>query len=139
MVIVALLLAALVFLALGLLTTGTVWLVLSLAASVLAGAFLYRSRGVLRAAGAAKRGEQPPRRRGRGRHTEAVVAAPDQPAEVWVIDGRPRYHRSGCEILAGQQSEPMPRARAVRDGFIACSLCEPDTVARDHPPPPPTP
>lgn len=54
----------------------------------------------------------------------APVAGPD--AEVWVVDGRPRYHAQGCLIIEGQSAEPISRAEAARDGFMACSMCEPD-------------
>jgi hypothetical protein len=46
--------------------------------------------------------------------------------EVWVVDGRPRYHRETCLILKGQHAEPIPRAQAQEDGFIPCTNCEPD-------------
>jgi hypothetical protein len=49
-----------------------------------------------------------------------------QPDEVWVVDGRPRYHRETCLILKGQHAEPIPRAQAQEDGFIPCTNCEPD-------------
>jgi hypothetical protein len=47
--------------------------------------------------------------------------------DVWVIDGRPRYHRRACEIISGQDAEPISRSHANDDGYIACSLCEPNT------------
>lgn len=48
--------------------------------------------------------------------------------EVLVIDGRPRYHMSGCAHLLGRESEPLPVAEAVELGFSPCSLCEPDSA-----------
>jgi hypothetical protein len=47
---------------------------------------------------------------------------------VWVVDGRPRYHLSSCGFLVGQESEPIPLHQAVEDGFSPCSRCDPDTV-----------
>ena len=47
------------------------------------------------------------------------------PDDVWVIDGRPRYHVQKCVIIQGQDAEPIPFAQAVEDGFMPCSLCEP--------------
>lgn len=46
-------------------------------------------------------------------------------AEVWVVDGRPRYHRETCLIIKDQDAEPIPRGQAGEDGFIPCSMCEP--------------
>ena len=78
--------------------------------------------------------------------TDEVVVGDDDPADepapaktlaplkakshenVWVIDGRPRYHLSSCGFLVGQESEPIPLQQAVDDGFSPCSRCEPDTV-----------
>lgn len=50
-------------------------------------------------------------------------------SEVWVVDGRPRYHRAGCVILEDQPVELVPRAQAVEDGFQPCSMCNPDGAA----------
>jgi hypothetical protein len=47
------------------------------------------------------------------------------PGDVWVIDGRPRYHLEHCDMLLGQSAEPIPLAQATEDGFIACTLCQP--------------
>jgi hypothetical protein len=49
-------------------------------------------------------------------------------SEVLVIDGRPRYHLSGCVHLLGRESEPLPVAEAVELGFSPCSMCEPDSA-----------
>ncbi len=53
------------------------------------------------------------------------VAGPD---DVWVIDGRPRYHLPQCVIIQGQDAEPIPFDQAIEDGFMPCSLCEPQLV-----------
>jgi hypothetical protein len=47
---------------------------------------------------------------------------------VWVIDGRPRYHLSSCGFLVGHEAEPIPLQQAVEDGFSPCSRCDPDTA-----------
>ena len=58
----------------------------------------------------------------------AFVAPAVQPAvpDVWVIDGRPRFHRVDCVQLVGQPIEPIPASQALEDGFIPCSLCAPN-------------
>jgi hypothetical protein len=43
--------------------------------------------------------------------------------EVWVVDGRPAYHRTGCTELADLQAEPIPFGQAVEDGFAPCGTC----------------
>ena len=48
--------------------------------------------------------------------------------DVWVIDGRPRYHLATCAIIQGQDAEPIPFEQATEDGFMPCSLCEPNVV-----------
>lgn len=48
-------------------------------------------------------------------------------AEVVVIDGRPRYHVTGCVHLLGRPFEPLPVSEAVELGFSPCGLCEPDS------------
>jgi hypothetical protein len=126
--IVALLITGLVCLAVGLLLSSTTWLVVSLVASIVAGLLLYRSRELI-SVGATSRSTD------RGRHLSGpdrtwraatVVAEPDPDVDVWVVDGRPRYHREGCDIIHDQPAEPIPLSQATEDGFIACSLCEPD-------------
>jgi len=49
-------------------------------------------------------------------------------SEVLVIDGRPRYHVSGCVHLLGRESEPLPVGEAVELGFSPCGMCEPDSA-----------
>lgn len=48
-------------------------------------------------------------------------------SDVLVIDGRPRYHVTGCVHLLGRESEPLPVGEAVELGFTPCGLCEPDS------------
>lgn len=47
------------------------------------------------------------------------------PAEVWVVDGRPRYHRADCAFIEDKESVAIPLGQAVEDGFTACSICRP--------------
>ncbi|MDT4938572.1 MAG: hypothetical protein QOG80_2243 [Pseudonocardiales bacterium] len=60
-----------------------------------------------------------------------TASAVDAEGDVWVIDGRPRYHLSNCAIIQGQDAEPIPFEQATEDGFMPCSLCEPN-VARSR-------
>ncbi|MFY1672217.1 hypothetical protein ACN27G_19985 [Plantactinospora sp. WMMB334] len=48
--------------------------------------------------------------------------------DVYVVDGRPRYHLADCAHLAGRESEPLPVSEAVELGFTPCGRCEPDTA-----------
>jgi hypothetical protein len=57
----------------------------------------------------------------------AATASGGANDEVWVIDGRPRYHLGDCAIIKGQDAEPIPYEQATEDGFMPCSLCEPPT------------
>ncbi|WP_375485214.1 hypothetical protein [uncultured Jatrophihabitans sp.] len=62
-------------------------------------------------------------------------AAPGGAGTVWVVDGRPDYHRQDCRTLQGSDAEPIPREQAVEDGFAACTECAPDSGdAPDAPP-----
>jgi hypothetical protein len=111
-VLVALLLVtALACLCIGLLLSSPLWLAASVAASVGAALLIYRHQTALRTAG--------------GQAAQPTAGAGDP--DVWVIDGRPRYHRRACEIISGQDAEPISRSHANDDGYIACSLCEPNT------------
>lgn len=55
----------------------------------------------------------------------APARTPAAATDVWVVDGRPRYHRQTCEIIATQDAEPVDYDQAVEDGFVPCSLCAP--------------
>lgn len=66
-----------------------------------------------------------------GRQRPPAEPAPAAAADaVWVVDGRPRFHRSDCMIIQGQDTEPIPMAQASEDGFMPCSLCAPPAVSR---------
>ena len=123
MAVAVLLLASLVCLTIGLFLTSTLWLSVSVAASVLAGLMIYRMPRRAR------------RSHARGRGTPArsadsqVTTIRDEPSrKVWVQDGRPRYHRQDCDIISGQDSQAIPLAQATEDGFIPCSLCAPEVL-----------
>lgn len=136
MLVVALLVAGLVCLCVGLLLSSTAWLIASLACSVVAGLVIYRNREAFAIArpGRAKQParSQPAARRPAGKHAVGVDDEPTEPArpdpDVWVVDGRPRYHRERCQIIDEQDAEPIPLSQAAEDGFIPCSLCLPARV-----------
>lgn len=46
------------------------------------------------------------------------------PDEVFVVDGRPRYHLAGCPYLSGRATEPLPVGEATELGFTPCAGCE---------------
>ncbi len=60
--------------------------------------------------------------------TQGSGAADGGPEQVWVVDGRPRYHRPGCASVAGEPAAPIPYSQAVADGFTPCPRCQPDAV-----------
>ncbi|MBE1492347.1 hypothetical protein [Plantactinospora soyae] len=47
--------------------------------------------------------------------------------DVYVVDGRPRYHLADCPHLHSRESEPVPVGEAVELGFSPCGRCEPDS------------
>jgi hypothetical protein len=158
MVIIGLLLIALICLVLGLILQSSVWLVASLIATGGAGYLLYKLRDVIATpkkarqvlpaelpddvakAAVVPRTEAPPQDALDSADADLdddAPAAPDTRAdailaddadEVWVIDGRPRYHLGDCAIIKGQDAEPIPYEQATEDGFMPCSLCEPHAV-----------
>jgi hypothetical protein len=56
---------------------------------------------------------------------ESTMSAAITTDQVWVIDGRPRYHLQSCLIIKDQDAEPITLAQAIEDGFMPCSMCEP--------------
>ncbi|MGN6609495.1 MAG: hypothetical protein ACTHMS_21110 [Jatrophihabitans sp.] len=63
-----------------------------------------------------------------------AAAAPVQPsapagaepaAQVFVVDGRPRYHRADCVIVKGVATREVAREQAIEEGFKPCSICTP--------------
>jgi hypothetical protein len=58
--------------------------------------------------------------------TEAELARFAQlPHELFVVDGRPRFHLADCLHLLGLEAEPVTAAEAVEFGFTPCDLCRP--------------
>jgi hypothetical protein len=53
----------------------------------------------------------------------ARVAGRDD--EVLVVDGRPRYHVTGCAHLTDRESEGLPVSEAAELGFTPCARCAP--------------
>ncbi|MDP9791978.1 hypothetical protein J2S43_000490 [Catenuloplanes nepalensis] len=49
-------------------------------------------------------------------------------SDVYVVDGRPRYHLAGCVHLMDKEAEPLPVNEAADLGFTPCGLCEPDSA-----------
>ena len=150
MVIIGLLLIALVCLVLGLAMQTAAWLVASLIATAGAGFLLYKLRGAIAAPkpavpaeGSEAAGAAPSSTRDAASPDEAGEAEPAGDAsppsdiaaepidvdadadDVWVIDGRPRYHLGDCAIIKGQDAEAISFEQATEDGFMPCSLCEP--------------
>lgn len=125
MIIVLLLVIALALLVFGLVKASALLLIGSLIASALAAVFVFRNGRQARHASPAAH-----RAAAASSHVAAPApaSAPQADVDVWVIDGRPRYHRESCEIIAEHHGDRILRAQAVEDGFIACSLCEPDSA-----------
>jgi len=47
---------------------------------------------------------------------------------VFVVDGRPRYHRANCAFLRSRETEALPVRQALELGFTPCGRCEPDSA-----------
>jgi hypothetical protein len=121
-----LLVIALVCIVVGVVTAAGPWFIGSLVASALAGFMLWqeRNRTHRRATGATP--PDPPAAPPAAADNASVDPLPAD--EVWVVDGRPRYHLEGCATIAGQPAEQITLAQAKQDGFIPCSLCAPTTA-----------
>lgn len=152
MVLIGLLVIALICLVLGLVLPSSAWLIASLIASAGAGYLLWKLRNSVGSAGSVGRAATASTHTGVPATAAANGAGPapvdsaagsdgdadsvEVPAEapvqddgqVWVIDGRPRYHLADCAIIQGQDAEPIPFEQATEDGFMPCSLCEPNVV-----------
>ena len=59
------------------------------------------------------------------------VASGEQ--EVWVVDGRPRFHIRSCHHLAGRETEPLPVWEAIELEFTPCALCTPMAALAETP------
>jgi hypothetical protein len=63
----------------------------------------------------------------------AAAAAPEVPAAgraarsktVLAVASTKEYHRAGCELLVGAETEEMTRASAIRQAYLACGVCRP--------------
>jgi ABC-type nickel/cobalt efflux system permease component RcnA len=119
-----LLLASLVCLTVGLFLTSTLWLTVSVVASVLAGLMIYRMPRRARRSGHARGRKASQRAAG----PQVAPSSDEASHQVWVQDGRPRYHRQDCDIISGQESQSIPLGQAAQDGFIPCSLCAPEVL-----------
>ena len=145
MVIVGLLVIALICLILGLVLASSAWLLASLIATAGAGFLLWKARAAVLALHAKRAAENGSAAGGTtlgtddeaGADRDATVAmgAPPLPAglagsidddDVWVIDGRPRYHVGSCALIQGHDAEAIPFQQATEDGFMPCSLCQPE-------------
>jgi hypothetical protein len=65
-----------------------------------------------------------------GKAEAEPAAAPGQ-ADVTVVPGVARYHRSGCiliRFLGADDLEIMPRQQAADAGFVPCRACQPDEL-----------
>src|SRR5437763_15904039 len=105
MVLTVLLIVAAVTVVIGVVLASVPWLIVSLVASALAAFALVRSWGSLteKAARARRKKAAPAGAKGGGAGTAAN--APERPGQVWVVDGRPLFHRSGCAELTGLPRE----------------------------------
>ena len=56
---------------------------------------------------------------------EAPDAEPEvQDEQVYVVQGRPRFHRESCMIIKGRDVAPISYEQAIQEGYQPCSLCE---------------
>jgi hypothetical protein len=123
-----LLVIALVCIVVGVVTATAPWFIGSLVASALAGIMLWQERNRTR-----REAHTTPPDRSAGAPAGSADDVPADPLaadQVWVVDGRPRYHLEGCATIAGQPAEQISLAQAKQDGFIPCSLCAPTTAVR---------
>lgn len=126
MILFGLLVIALVCIIVGVITAAGPWFIGSLVASALAGIILWQQRSHT---GGKSSGTPPTADADTQPDTSTDPSAESHATEdVWVVDGRPRYHLSGCATIAGQQAEQIPLAQAEQDGFIPCSLCAPSAA-----------
>jgi hypothetical protein len=45
--------------------------------------------------------------------------------DVWVVDGKLRFHRRDCLMIKQLNAVPIPVDKAQSDGFLPCPLCHP--------------
>ncbi|MEO8889417.1 MAG: hypothetical protein ABI301_05840, partial [Jatrophihabitantaceae bacterium] len=143
MVLIGLLLLALVCLALGLVLASPGWLIASLAVTAVAAYVMWTKRSELSTrtkAAAPARATAPTPVQSPVPVATAAAEHETVPADgdVWVIDGRPNYHRQSCARLVGTDAESIAFKQASEDGFTPCPDCSsiPVPVAAVPPPPP---
>ncbi len=55
----------------------------------------------------------------------AAAGRPTRGRTVLAVASTKEYHRPGCELLAGAQTEEMSRTAAIRQAYLACGVCRP--------------
>ncbi|MGH8861021.1 MAG: hypothetical protein ACRDVG_07260, partial [Jatrophihabitantaceae bacterium] len=137
MVLIGLLLAALACLVVGLVLASGIWLLASLVASAVAGYMLWRQREQIAARTGVHKNQAapktPPEQTALVTGSAFAAAQDGAPAEqrsyaapdVWVVDGKPQFHRAGCSEIPAGGAQAIPFAEAVEDGFTACAACTP--------------
>src|SRR3954469_19311057 len=129
MVLTVLLIVAAVTVVVGVVLASVPWLIVSLVASALAAFALVRSWGSLSEKAARARRKKTDPAAAKGGAAGPAGTAPERPGQVWVVDGRPLFHRSGCAELTGLPGESIPLAQAVEDGFGPCPEGDPPMPA----------
>ncbi len=141
MVLVGLLLVALGCLVVGIVLASSAWLVACLLATAGAAYLVWKMRLSRTASTAPRPGAHtaaahpaavPPPADPETSPVQSVRADGSPPrvaaalaGQVWVVDGRPLYHRPDCALIKDLSAEAIPVVQATEDGFLRCSLCEP--------------
>lgn len=76
---------------------------------------------------ASKAASQPAARPSPGPRAPEPTANPEQ--QVWVVDTLPQFHTQDCAAIQNLDSEAIPLAQAVGDGFAECTVCKPNASA----------
>lgn len=63
---------------------------------------------------------------GRGRRGATAGLPAVSASTVFVVPGRPRYHRAGCRFLTGRPAEALEMSQAREQGYTACAVCRAD-------------
>ncbi|HEY8302007.1 MAG TPA: hypothetical protein VIG48_08915 [Jatrophihabitans sp.] len=129
MVLIGLLVVALACLVIGLVTAGSLWLVGSLVASVLAGYLLWKQREQLAARAGVHKDQAAPRTSSPAATRADPPQPPDTQQQVWVVDTQPQFHAKDCAATQNLDAEAVSLAQAVGDGFTECTVCKPTPSA----------
>jgi hypothetical protein len=140
MLLIGLLAVALVCLVLGLIMASGIWLVASLVASAAAGYLLWRQREQIAARTGVHKNQAAPKTSPPGAKSASAAPEPNAPAsqapatgnqeqQVWVVDTMPQFHAENCAAILNLDSEAIPLAQAVEDGFTECTVCKPGPSA----------